>query len=334
MTEAPDRPDPPERDTSREKPRGAINKPVVIGVVGVLLVAAALVLNTTLQKPDVPPQPARPTLGADAPKLAAPSFDVVRIDAAGNTVMAGRAEPGAIVVILDGETELGRVTADANGEWVFTPARPLPPGTRQLSLRAARPGGTPLQSENVVVMSVPERGGEVLIVEQARDGGRSRVLQGPNTPPELMRLVLETLDYDETGKIALSGKADPNATVQVYLDGQPIGTATADALGNWTLDSDARAAVGGHQVRVDQLGANDTVLARIEVPFAVTQDQLDAPPGSVTVVRGNSLWRIARRVYGRGTMYTVIFEANQDQIKDPNLIYPGQTFQMPPANPS
>ncbi|MEL7488070.1 MAG: LysM peptidoglycan-binding domain-containing protein, partial [Pseudomonadota bacterium] len=44
---------------------------------------------------------------------------------------------------------------------------------------------------------------------------------------------------------------------------------------------------------------------------------------------GNSLWRIARRAYGSGFQYTVIYEANADQIRDPDLIYPGQIFEVP-----
>nr|MDJ0980603.1 LysM peptidoglycan-binding domain-containing protein [Kiloniellales bacterium] len=44
---------------------------------------------------------------------------------------------------------------------------------------------------------------------------------------------------------------------------------------------------------------------------------------------GNSLWRIARGAYGTGNRYTMIFEANKDQIRNPDLIYPGQIFVLP-----
>ena len=44
---------------------------------------------------------------------------------------------------------------------------------------------------------------------------------------------------------------------------------------------------------------------------------------------GNSLWRIARRIYGRGIRYTVIYAANRAQIGDPALIFPGQIFSVP-----
>ncbi|WP_288585398.1 LysM peptidoglycan-binding domain-containing protein [uncultured Methylobacterium sp.] len=62
-----------------------------------------------------------------------------------------------------------------------------------------------------------------------------------------------------------------------------------------------------------------------------------ADPGAVfvagistaKVVRGDNLWSISRRTYGRGLRYTVIFDANQPQIRDPNRIYPGQVFVLP-----
>ena len=50
---------------------------------------------------------------------------------------------------------------------------------------------------------------------------------------------------------------------------------------------------------------------------------------SVVIQPGNSLWRIAARVYGSGFRYTEIYEANASQIGDPNLIYPGQIFKLP-----
>jgi nucleoid-associated protein YgaU len=47
---------------------------------------------------------------------------------------------------------------------------------------------------------------------------------------------------------------------------------------------------------------------------------------------GASLWRIARRTYGDGVHYSLIYEANQSQIRDPDLIYPGQIFTVPQVN--
>ncbi|GJE10273.1 hypothetical protein FOHLNKBM_1306 [Methylobacterium longum] len=47
------------------------------------------------------------------------------------------------------------------------------------------------------------------------------------------------------------------------------------------------------------------------------------------ISRGDNLWRISQRAYGRGERYTVIYDANQSQIRDPDLIYPGQIFVLP-----
>ena len=54
------------------------------------------------------------------------------------------------------------------------------------------------------------------------------------------------------------------------------------------------------------------------------------PKIATTVVsRGDSLWRISRLTYGAGTRYAEVYKANQDRIRDPNRIYPGQIFILP-----
>jgi nucleoid-associated protein YgaU len=65
-----------------------------------------------------------------------------------------------------------------------------------------------------------------------------------------------------------------------------------------------------------------------------------APSGAVApkmatavVSRGDSLWRISRLSYGEGTRYAVVYNANRDQIRNPNRIYPGQVFVLPLKTP-
>ena len=50
---------------------------------------------------------------------------------------------------------------------------------------------------------------------------------------------------------------------------------------------------------------------------------------TTTVSRGDSLWRLSRLRYGVGTRYAVIYKANREQIRNPNLIHPGQIFVLP-----
>jgi nucleoid-associated protein YgaU len=54
-----------------------------------------------------------------------------------------------------------------------------------------------------------------------------------------------------------------------------------------------------------------------------------APMGTYVVVKGDSLSKIAQRAYGDGKKWRKIFEANKDIIKDPDLIYPGQSLRIP-----
>jgi len=52
----------------------------------------------------------------------------------------------------------------------------------------------------------------------------------------------------------------------------------------------------------------------------------------LVVVRGDNLWNIAQAHYGHGTHHTVIYGANKEQIRDPDLIYPGQVLSLPKVN--
>jgi nucleoid-associated protein YgaU len=100
-------------------------------------------------------------------------------------------------------------------------------------------------------------------------------------------------------------------------------------------------APGVYTLRVDQVGADGDVVSRIETPFlreeieavaAVLADQPEQDDFVVaqrTVERGNTLWAIAREKYGEGILYVHVYEANKDQIRDPDLIYPGQIFVLP-----
>jgi nucleoid-associated protein YgaU len=61
----------------------------------------------------------------------------------------------------------------------------------------------------------------------------------------------------------------------------------------------------------------------------VLAPKLQSVDSAVIIRRGDSLWRISRRVYGRGVRYSTIYLANQKQIEDPDRIWPGQVFKVP-----
>jgi hypothetical protein len=326
---------------------------VAIGsATAVLLLAAggALVLRGGPPQSELPRQAAgvgqgeltAPT-GADqalrAPAPIAPSFDVVKVSPAGTAVIAGLAGPGAKVVVRDGEKPIGEVTADRRGEWVLVIEQPIAPGDRLLSAEASNgAGGAVIKSEEMVALSISpaapagHAGETTLAVVLPNDGGgAARVLQRPESASagKPNTLSMDAADYDREGRVVLSGRAAPGATVQIYLGNEPLATATADDKGMWSMVSPKAVPPQGGELRLDQLAADGRVLQRVTLPLARAKAAEPAPGQNYIVERGNSLWQIARRVYGAGTRYTVIYSANPERIRDPNLIYPGQVFKLP-----
>lgn len=304
-----------------------------------------------------PPAPAAPPAAAvAAPNDLRPSFDVVRVNPQGDAVIAGRAQPEAQVTVFDGGKPIGTVTADKRGEWVLLPDRALPSGDRELSLSAAGPSGQTVESEQVVVLSIPAAKPPAQVASVApapeaakpadpidrplalvvnRDGsGGSTVLQAPVEAGAAGRLTVDSIDYGKDGSLLLAGRGEAGHGIRAYVNNGPIGDAEVGSNGLWRLRPEAEIATGPSTLRIDQLSPQGKVTQRLELPFsraAPEQVQLTAETDRVIVQPGNSLWRIARRVYGGGVHYTVIYRANADQIRDPDLIYPGQVFSLPPT---
>lgn len=279
---------------------------------------------------DTAPDPA--PASAEAAALVPPTFDIVRVDPRGTAVIAGRGAPGSEVALMVGETELARVDIDAAGEWVMIVDRPLPAGSVELSLVMQTPSGQEIRSDQVVVVSVPEARDATPLVVLGRPGEASRVLQSPFDGVSVGPLTLATVDYDDSGAVIFAGRAEPGARVRVLADGDIVGESRADDAGRWTVRAGAAFAPGVYDLQIDQIDADGRVTAVIVLPFeraAPEAARAAQQAGRVIVQPGNSLWRIARRLYGEGFQYTVIYEANRDQIRDPDLIYPGQVFEAP-----
>ncbi len=320
---------------------------MLIGLGGLALVIAGVafvmwVNGTLLSKPATEPAPqqasipqATPSAPAPAQAPTGPSFDIVKVDPSGHAVIAGRAAPGAKVQVLDGDKKLGEVTADNRGEWVLVPTNPMNPGERQLSLQATDPTtGATTKSADTVALAVaapsqntPGSGTEaVLLPGNANEPAQA--LQTPNARSG--DLSLDTAEYNDKGDLMLSGHAAPGATLRLYADNQPIATVTANDQGKWSAvmpQSSASSPTHKTDLRVDELGPGGSVAQRVAEPFPPAAGQ--TATGRYTVEAGNSLWVIARKTYGNGTNYTVIFGANKNHIRDPNLIYPGQVISLP-----
>jgi hypothetical protein len=283
-----------------------------------------------------PAEPVAQTPAPDAPQTpeetqaaALPSFDIVRVDRSGDAVIAGRASPGATVTVYANDAALATATAGADGSWVMTTETPLDAGTVELSLEMKTVDGVIIRSDETIVIYVPEREGDRPLVLKTTPGGATQVLQEPREDGVgLGPLSLDTIDYDTSGAVIFAGKAEKGRVVQLFANGQFVGQTAADEDGRWRLT--ASMPPGVYSLQIIQLDENGKPVYAIELPFERADlSDIDIRDGKVIVQPGNNLWRIARRVYGRGVQYTVIYEANADQIRDPDLIYPGQVFELP-----
>lgn len=296
-------------------------------------------------KPEAPEAEERAAEAAKA-DASKPSFDIVRISPEGEAVIAGRAIPGAEVTVLNAGEPLGMVTADSRGDWAIAVEKPLATGDTSLTLSARAPDGTVEESETVVVLVVPaeprrdrvtgvaaappaERPVAILVPREG--AGQTRLLQAPEPGPGFGTgdLRLQVVDYDEAGNLRLAGTGRNGTSLHAYLDNEAFGTARVGEDGGWSMTPDRPVAPGTYTLRIDQI-EKGKVSERIELPFSRSPPIATMPGDAFVVVQpGNSLWRMARRSYGEGPLYTEIYQANKEQIRDPDLIYPGQIFAVP-----
>ncbi|WP_246788195.1 LysM peptidoglycan-binding domain-containing protein [Bradyrhizobium sp. CCBAU 53421] len=297
-----------------------------------------------------------PAPGGDA----VPEFDVVDVEPTGETVVAGRALPGATVELLRNGEVHDRAVADKSGQFVMVP-RPLPPGNHDLTLRMTRDGKQATSKQSVAVALEAAARERPMVALMAPDKPVRVLSQPAPASPAAGKVAVEAVETEPGGKLHVSAQATPGATVRLYLNDSLITSATADATGHLSVTINKGVATGDYRVRLDAVDpASGKVRARAEVPFNVpdttTTASVPVPAASsgtpqlaaattaapsspsavivpkittTTVARGDSLWRISQRALGAGQRYAVIYRANHQQIRNPNLIYPGQVFVLP-----
>ena len=288
------------------------------------------------------------TTGPDIDVAQAPSAVPPRPQAAGDAIIAEAPAAG------DGAAELPTLQATAPDPATPAPA-PAPSGAGQAPAgeaavhRAARddpagPAGpavpaTPTGTDAIDRTDPPQaptveaRTPTVLLA----DGDGIRVIQTGDAAGAQRRISLDTIAYDTEGDVQLAGRGSAEADVRFYLDNQPIQVARIDLAGSWRTRL-PQVDPGTYTLRLDELTPAGLVQSRIETPFLREEPEtvaaVTAQGGEnvITVQWGNTLWGIAQQQLGEGVAYVQIFEANRDQIRNPDLIYPGQIFTIPDAD--
>ena len=277
-------------------------------------VAAAPPSSTPAARAEAPVGVAPPAAGPAAapPEPAARPvirIESVEVEAPGRLYVSGRGAPGATVRLYLNDALVATGVAAADGRISFAIERGLRAGRYRVRLDEAGPGGGRVASRAEVPFDMPSTA--VASTEPTAPAGSAP----PNAPPW--------------------PAPDPAAAA-------PVRAAQAPATGG-SLPPPAAAAPPASASPPRHVAA----VPPASIPDAppVAQPRTPAPASAVparraatvtvatvstaTVTRGESLWAISQRLYGDGHRYTVIYGANSGQIRDPNLIYPGQVFVMP-----
>jgi nucleoid-associated protein YgaU len=293
---------------------------------------------------------------------AAPSFDTLRREVDGTTIIAGRAAPLSDVEILVDGARVATATADAAGGFAAIVALPAAQSPQIVSLSARAQGADVVSLDEIILApaeqiapvqpGAPDTAAPTTQAAQEpataarQEAPRVAVLKSDEQGVSLLdagvgsamtSVALDTIGYSELGEVQLTGRAQQDAAkVRIYLDNRSVISLPVGADGRWRGDL-PDVDEGIYTLRVDELTAAGVVSSRVETPFkressqvlAQAEQNADSPVTSVTVQTGATLWAIARDRYGDGTLFVRVFEANAASIRNPDLIYPGQVFDLP-----
>ena len=254
-----------------------------------------------------------------------PSFDLVRIEKTGNIIVAGRNVRESNISVVINKKIVETKHTNKSGEFVYAPNDALTPGNYVISLIDTDKN---IKSEDSVFVYVSERGYKNSVSLLMTKNG-SRVMQAP----ELLDgdLVVSKIDYLDTGRMVITGRALPRLRVSLSLDDKYIGFARVSDYKNFGLGADIGKLESGkeYKLNIRLHDGEGTTISNIEHVFVMPEMTGDDNT-FYTVRRGDCLWIIARNFLRRGVLFTMIAERNT--ISNPDLIYPNQLLQIPTKN--
>ena len=276
------------------------------------------------------------------------SVELVHAAPDGSLVISGHGQAGDVISLYHDGEKLAETTASASGAWTLVPDALLDAGNYLLTLRA-REGADGDVAVVVVIPETDEHTPLVALVPLDDSDKQAELLQSPladGTP--------STIRVTESPATQPITAPPPNATPHVSITAIEALSATrmevrGDAIGTGAVT----VSINGTEAEItrqnNQYTAQGKIPSRARFPIVVTQKdtngkviatarirmskaQLDASAlgeGLVVVQKGDALWRIAFRAYGKGVRYIDIYQSNKDKIRDPDLIYPDQIFIVP-----
>ena len=367
----------------------------------------------------IPATPATPHPAEVTPPVG-PDLDLIRAEPDDHVIIAGSAEPGIEVEVFANGDLVGKVMAEASGDWVLVPDRPLATGTAEITAGIA---GSNARSPHSFTVVIPEDKLYAPVITPSEPTGP------PEPPPEIttepeplpapvdapapkpeptppvqiaetevaaptpeppvdvtptpaIQPTIDAIEIDGSANY-FAGAGPEGATVRLYVQNTFIAAAKVEG-GRWLVETTGALTLPVQRIRIDLIAPKQAaVSARAEVNFVIdvpppapdmtvagtgsgtaapansaTGDVAFAPAvastvevdptiptlralpavapemmrfasGKAIIRRGETLWAIAARVYGDGSLYPRIVSANDELQLNPGRIFPGQVFDLP-----
>ena len=258
------------------------------------------------------------------------TFDIVRISKTGDIVMAGKSEPNEAIELLDGEEIIAEVISDENGEWIWVSELPIKSGIKKFKLQYKNSFNTSSISDQTVIVLVDNKSNSIPKV--------ARVFNSDVEDVDMFNLkkindaiTLDFLSFSPSGLIIISGRTNSNTEIEIFKSTKVLGKTKSNENGVWKFII-KKNDYSNEEISIKTKINGETLTLtydQAEIQKRFKKTNFEFYDDRIIVQKGNSLWRIARKTLGGGVFYTEIYKNNLTKIKNPNLIYPGQVFNIP-----
>jgi len=251
------------------------------------------------------------------------TFDIVRLDKKGDVVIAGKTSPNIKVDILDGNETLASVFSDSNGDWVWVSEKSLPEGIKRFNLKHFDGEDEFFSHQNIIILREKNKYLSSKILRFSKDSS----LEIINNNQKILGLSLDVAEYFDEDGLMLTGRAKPNTKVNLFFSDNFIKESISNNRGVWKMELKKFNFENNNLIITTEIEGQN-----IKLKTKIFEKKIDPNfifEKEVIVKNGNSLWRIARKTLGGGVYYSEIYKNNIKEIENPDLIFPGQVFNIP-----
>lgn len=254
------------------------------------------------------------------------TFNSMDYNEQGEVIFSGDAAANELVRVYVNNEFVGEAQADSSGDWILNEGFVIQAGPNSMRFDQVDGDGNVI-SRRVTEINMPKLA-QVSVTPNA-DADLSATIDNSAAP---------TVINDETTIAATNNGSNQTSTVanstgesSIVVSNDSGDAAGANDVSNNAETSIASGTASGETgaptiAEVNETDTSDLIITPVaEQPTASNKIK----GGKAIIIWGDNLWNISRKLYGKGSLYTTIFKANQDQIRDPNLIYPGQVFILP-----